>query len=283
MKKISIASGKGGTGKTFLSTNLFRTMESEGLNVAMVDCDAEVPNDAVFIDRDRVVKWKTDVVKAVIDPEKCVYCGKCAEACSFNAITCVPAAKYVKVMTDICHGCGVCMYVCPQKAISEGSKSIGEVTGYGSEGHPVLFEARTYEGQNTPVPVIRQAIRKAENARADYLLLDAPPGCSCPFVNTVMDADLVILITEPTPFGLSDLKHTVDVLRRLKKDFQVVINRADIGDSRLKTYLKEEGIPLLAEIPYSEKIASSYARGIVAVDENESMKELFRNLMKKII
>ena len=283
MKRITIASGKGGTGKTFLSTNLFRTMEAEGLKVAMVDCDAEVPNDSVFIRRARLSSWKTEVVKAEIDREKCTYCGRCAEACRFNAITCVPSAKYVKIMTDICHGCGVCGFVCPEQAIVENTKCVGEVTGYGDGESPALFEARTYEGQNTPVPVIRHAIKMAETSGVDYLILDAPPGCSCPFVNTVMGADLVILITEPTPFGLSDLKHTVAVLRQLKKSFHVVINRADLGDGSMKAYLKEEKISLLAEIPYAQSIASCYACGEIAVEQNEAMKRLFVNLMKRIV
>lgn len=283
MIKIAIASGKGGTGKTFLATNLFTIMKHSGFSVVMTDCDADVPNALIFVKGEKMGEWETKVLCPQINPSECTFCALCAENCGFNAISCVPAAKYIKVSSELCHGCGACLIECPYHAVEEAWKVIGTVTAYGNENHPQLFEARIREGERSPVPVIREAIRKSAESGAEYLILDAPPGCSCPFVNTVMDADMVILVTEPTPFGLSDLKHTVEVLRRLDKSFGVVINRADIGDGQMKKWLESERIELLAEIPYSERIATLYAKGKLAIELEPEIKELFTNLMKRII
>ena len=283
MMRIAVASGKGGTGKTFLSTNLFRTMRNAGLQVAIVDCDAEVPNASLFVRQEYMEAWDTRMFCPEIDREQCMFCGNCMDNCHFHAITCIPGVRYIKVMDDICHGCKVCMHLCPARAISEGWKTIGKVTAYGNAGKVQLLEARICEGGHTPVPVLRDAIDKGMKSGNDYLILDAPPGCSCPFVNTVMDADIVILVTEPTPFGLSDLKHTVDVLRQLDKKFGVVINRADMGDRHVHEYLKAEHIPLLAEIPYLDEVASLYSKGELVVDTMPALQALFIGLMKEII
>ena len=282
MIKIAVASGKGGTGKTFVSTNLFKTMELSGFRATLIDCDAEVPNASVFIQGTETDRWETQVSCPQIDASRCTQCGQCAAACHFHAITCIPAVHYIKIMPDLCHGCNACLYQCPTQAILPAKKTIGHVTAYGN-GTPRLIEARILEGEHSPVPVIRDAIRHGEETAADFLLLDAPPGCSCPFVNTVMDADLVLLVTEPTPFGLSDLKHTIDVLRMLKKDFKVLINRADLGDGRMKSYLAQEQITLLAEIPYSPALATVYSQGKLAVEELPEMHQVFENLLKQII
>lgn len=283
MIKIAIASGKGGTGKTFLSTNLFVVMRQSGFHVAMVDCDAEVPNAFVFVGGKPVEVWKTKVLCPEIDVARCALCGICADHCTFNAITCIPGAGYIRVQPDLCHGCGACLFACPRHAVTKAWKVVGKVTAYGDGNCPQFFEARMKEGERSPVPVIRDAIRRGERSGADYLLLDAPPGCSCPFVNTVADAGFVLLVSEPTPFGLSDLKHTVEVLRRLHKPFGVVVNRADIGDGTMKEWLRSEEIALLAEIPYSGRIASIYAKGGLAVEEDPEMEKLFANLMKRIV
>ncbi len=282
MMKIAIASGKGGTGKTFLSTNLFETMRQSELDVAIVDCDAEVPNASVFLGQEKLEVKDVKSLCPEIDISKCTYCNICTEACNFNAITCIPGAKYIKLMPDLCSGCGLCLHLCPSGAVQKAWKEIGRITTYGTEGHPQLFEARINEGEHSPVAVIREAIRQGIAFNSDYLILDSPPGCSCSFVNSVIDADMVLLITEPTPFGLSDLKHTIEVLRRLDKDFFVVINRADMGDNKMKTYLAAKNIEVLAEIPYSERIASIYSKGELAVLQDLEMKKLFVNLLKQI-
>ena len=281
--RIVIASGKGGTGKTFLSTNLFRTMELSGFHPVLVDCDAEVPNDSIFIDGTALQSWETLMFCPEIATDKCTYCNKCQEYCTFHAITCVPSMQYIHLSADLCHGCEACMHACKEGAIVRGQKVIGTVTAFEKDGYTRLIEARIHEGQRSGVPVIRDAIEKAQEVVTDHLILDAPPGCSCPFVNTVLDADLVILVTEPTPFGLSDLKQTIEVLHDLNQDFCVVINRSDLGDGQMEMYLQREQIPILAQIPFSRKLADSYAQGKVAVEEDSQLARLFNQLMQRIV
>ena len=283
MIRIAIASGKGGTGKTFVSTNLYRVLADAGNSVGLVDCDAEVPNAVLFLRGETLEQWPVNVFCPAVDKDLCTYCGHCAEACHFHAVTCIPAAHYIKVMPDLCHACTACREVCPSGAILSDTKEIGKVTVYGKDHHPSFVEARIKEGEHSPVPVLREALRHAEGLGWDYLILDAPPGCACPFVNTVSDADLVWLVTEPTPFGLSDLKQTVQVLRELHKPFQVIVNRADLGDNRLHEYLNAEQIELLAEIPYSECVASVYSQGNLVVDASMEMRKMFVQLMRKVL
>lgn len=283
MVKIAIASGKGGTGKTFLSTNLYRVMRESGLKVGIVDCDAEVPNSALFLQGEKQEEWPVKVFCPTIDVDKCTFCGTCADVCNFHAITCIPSANYVKVLPDLCHACTACLHSCPSGAVVPGWKEVGKVSAYGESETLHLVEARIREGEHSPVPIIRDAILRGEKSGWDYLILDAPPGCACPFVNTVKDADLVFLVTEPTPFGLSDLKHTVKVLRQLGKSFYVIINRADIGDGRMKEYLAAEQIGLIAELPYSEHVASLYSQGKFVVDEDDLLSPVFTSLMNKIV
>ena len=281
--RIVIASGKGGTGKTFLSTNLFRTMELSGLNPVLVDCDAEVPNASIFIEGKPIQSWETLMFCPEIVTDKCTYCNKCQEFCTFHAITCVPAMQYIHLSADLCHGCEACVHACQEGAILQGKKSVGTVTAYADHKRTRLIEARIHEGQRSGVPVIRDAIEKATQFSADHLILDAPPGCSCPFVNTVLGADLVILITEPTPFGLSDLKQTIEVLRDLQQAFCVVINRSDLGNKQMETYLQEEQIPILGKIPFSRNLAGLYAQGKLAVEEDTHLADLFNQLMQRVL
>ena len=283
MRKIAVASGKGGTGKTFLTTGLFALMEHSGRSAVLVDCDAEVPNASVFVHGEEIGVRETRVLCPVVNPSKCVFCGKCAAVCRFNAVSCIPAAKYIKISEDLCHGCGACLYECGSNAIEKAYKTVGKATAYGKNGRIRIVEARIKTGEHSPVPVIREAIGYAEESGAEVLLLDAPPGCSCPFVNTVTEADEVILVSEPTPFGLSDLKHTVEVLRKLGKPFCAVINRADLGDGKMKAWLAAENIPLVAEIPYSQHIAELYSGGKIAAVEDPALKEIFENLLKRIL
>ena len=278
---ICVASGKGGTGKTFVSTNLFTMMKRREFSVILTDCDAEVPNSGIFINKTKISEEKVKVFCPEISFDKCTYCGECADKCSFNAITCVPDMDFINVLPDICHGCRLCEYVCKEGAITPMWKNIGKVTAFGDD-NVEMVEARVNVKQLSPVPVIRKAIATAKNAMSDYVILDAPPGCSCPFVNTALPSDFVLLVTEPTPFGLSDLKHTIEVIESFDKHCGVIINRSDLGDGQMKEYLSSKNIEIMAEIPYSNKVAECYASGKIAAEEYPEFEDLFISLIEKI-
>lgn len=280
--RIAVASGKGGTGKTFVSTNLYGLMERLGMDVSLVDCDAEVPNSSIFIKMPLLNQWDVEMFTPEIDKERCVYCGECADICHFNSITCVAPAKYIKVVDDGCHGCKACLYLCKYGAIKSQPKKIGRVSAYGVDGKVKMFEARASIKQKSPVPTIKAAIQRAIENGGEQLIMDAPPGCSCPFVHTVIPADFVLLVTEPTPFGLSDLKHSIHVLRSLNRKFGVIINRADIGCDQTKDYLLKEGIELFAEIPYNENIVKEYASGNLSVHKYKDIENIFLSILNKL-
>ena len=283
MMKIAVASGKGGTGKTFVSTNLYQLMVEQGWRVGIVDCDAEVPNSALFLPGVQQHQWEVDAFCPTFDNDQCVWCGRCAEACHFHAITCLPSLHYLKVLPDLCHSCKACLELCPSAAVKQSFKKLGVVTAYAQRGPVHLIEAKIKEGVHSPVPILREALAHAEAEHWDFTILDAPPGCACPFVNTVRDADLVLLVTEPTPFGLSDLKQTIQVLRRMGKAFKVVLNRADLGDGKMQTFLAEEQIETVLEIPYSEEIASAYSKGKLVVQQSSHLRHLFTILMNNVL
>ena len=283
MMRIAVASRKGGTGKTFVSTHLYHTMVEAGLIVGVVDCDAEVPNAHLFLKGEPQQKWLVDAFCPTVNTDSCSWCGLCTEVCHFHAITCIPSLHYLKVMPDLCHACTACLEMCPSRAVLAGTRQIGQVTAYGHGANIHLLEARINEGVHSSVPVLREAIRHGEEMGWEYLIMDAPPGCACPFVNTVKDADWVFLVTEPTPFGLSDLKQTIQVLRQMNKPFSVIINRADLGDDQIKIYLAAEQIEVVLELPYSERIASAYSKGKLAVHEVPQLHQLFTRLKNKVL
>ncbi|MCX6327758.1 MAG: 4Fe-4S binding protein, partial [Bacteroidia bacterium] len=204
----------------------------------------------------------------VINTDTCTFCGKCHEYCNYNAIFILPPMKIIKVIEDLCHGCGACSVACKFEAISEKPVSLGQVALYSTNGLPVLIEARMNIGVMSPVPVIKAAIKQIDNL-ADIIIMDAPPGTSCPFIQTVASADYVILVTEPTPFGLSDLKQSVETLKTINKPYGVIINRAGLGNNDVNKYMLQEGIPLLLEIQFKKEIAGLYSRGKI-VSETDS-------------
>ncbi|MFY9161490.1 MAG: ATP-binding protein [Paludibacteraceae bacterium] len=257
--KIAIASGKGGTGKTFISTNLFNVLQKRDFNIALVDCDAEEPNDREFIRGELQISQKVTQKVPVIDESKCSYCGKCKEYCNYNAIFFLKDTKMIKVLDELCHGCGACSVACGDNAIVEKDDILGSVNQYGVSKNSALIEARMNVGIYSPVNVIKSAIKEANGF--DIILLDSPPGTSCPFIQTVATADYVVLVTEPTPFGLSDLMQSVDTLKSMDKSCGVIINRADLGNKDIYDYLQLENIPLLMTVPFDKKIAVSYSNG----------------------
>lgn len=278
--KIAVASGKGGTGKTLVSTNLFWTAQNAGFPVTLVDCDAEEPNVTEFVSGDVL---STDTVTQnipVINPELCVFCGKCFNYCNYNAIVYLPANQFIKVVEDLCHDCGACSVTCKFGAITEKEKQLGTVKSMYLNSHAELIEACADVGVYSPVPVIKKAIKEASNS---YLaIFDSPPGISCPFIATVENADYVILVTEPTPFGLNDLKLSVETLRQLKKTFGVIVNRAGLGNHEVYDWLHQNKIPLLLEIPFDREIARIYSEGRLLAEEKPAYQLQFVELLKTV-
>lgn len=269
--KIAIASGKGGTGKTLVSTSLFYSLQQNGVPVTLIDCDAEEPNDMVFFNGQCTKTIDVTQLEPVIDENKCTYCGRCHDYCAYNAIFIIPPSKIIKVMEDLCHGCGACSVACNDGAITEKVVSLGEIKYHPITSNSQVVEARVHVGVYSPVSVIKKAINSVDNNQ--LILMDSPPGTSCPFIQTVSHADYVILITEPTPFGLSDLKQSVDTLRTMGKDCGVIINRAGLGDKGVYQYLDNEKIPLLMEIPFDREIASIYSKGIIVAKEKPELQQ----------
>lgn len=281
MIKIAIASGKGGTGKTFVSTNLFRSAELRKLNVLLIDCDAEEPNVNEFLNG--TVIEKTNVVHNIprIDVEQCIFCGNCRDYCNYNAIVMIASANYIKVMDDLCRACGACSIACQYEAISTAPQPIGACTTFTFDGNAKIIEARAEVGLYSPVPIIRKALNLINNE--ELVLLDSPPGISCPFLATVESADFVVLVTEPTPFGLNDLKLSVETLRTKNIAHGVVVNRAGLGNGDVYKWLSENKIPLLAEIPFDKEIAKTYSIGKLVYDNLNNYKDLFDELLDNII
>jgi MinD superfamily P-loop ATPase len=271
---ISIASGKGGTGKTTVATNLAASLEKD---VQLLDCDVEEPNSHLFI-RPLIEDVKTiSTPVPEVDMEKCTLCGKCSEICQFQAI--VVIGETVLPFPELCHSCGGCMEVCPEKAISEVNREVGVIESGHRNGMEFIY-GRLRIGEAMSPPLIRKV---REYTRPGVLtIIDAPPGTSCPVIVSMKDADFVLLVTEPTPFGLHDLKLAVGAVRILGIPCGLVINRSDIGDDKVREYANTEGVPILMEIPFDRKIAESYSRGEMFVEVLPEWKERFKGLLHRI-
>jgi len=279
--RIAVASGKGGTGKTFVATNLFNVLSRRSEKVTLTDCDAEAPNDLLFFRTDHLNESEVTHEVPVINKDACTWCGRCSQWCNYNAIFYVETAKIIEVIENLCHGCGACSFACNSGAISEKPVVLGTVTSFMTESGSPLVEARMRVNEMSPVRVIKEAILNAGDE--GVTILDSPPGTSCPFVQTVDTADFVLLVTEPTPFGLSDLKQSVETLKEMNKPLGVLINRANIGDNAVKNFLEEQNIRLLAEIDFDPEIARTYSEGKLVSEENDVMVQIFTGLADKII
>jgi MinD superfamily P-loop ATPase len=276
--QVVIASGKGGTGKTTVATNLAATAARDGCSVHLIDCDVEEPNCHLFISADFAGSQSVSVPVPVVDPERCNACGECAEICQFNALACLPDS--VMTFPELCHSCGGCWLVCPEKAISQGERKIGILEdGWGTG---LRFTQGCLEvGEAQVPPMIRQV--KAVSDGAPLTIIDSPPGTSCPAIAAMRGCDFVVLVTEPTPFGLHDLTLAVATVRRLELPFGVVVNREGAGDDRVTRYCKNEAIPLLGTIPDDRRIAKAYAAGVMAISMIPEMVVIFRNLRSAIL
>ena len=275
--RIAIASGKGGTGKTTIATNLAFVLATQGRQVQLLDCDVEEPNCHIFVNPAFESSKPITIPVPVVDKEKCIGCGTCGEVCQYGAIVCLKTN--VMVFDEMCHGCGGCMRFCPEEAITEKEKEVGIVEiGHAKNFH--FLHGKLKIGQVMAPAVIRGV--KAAAAKSDITIIDAPPGTSCSVIEAVRDVDLVILATEPTPFGLNDLELAVDMVRALDLRFAVAINRCDIGDEAVKQYCTAEGITVILDIPDDRRIARAYSLGEIASEVLPEYAELFSSLSERI-
>jgi MinD superfamily P-loop ATPase len=275
--KIAIASGKGGTGKTTIATNLACSIARTGQAVQYLDCDVEEPNGHIFLKPN--VEETQDVTIGVpeVDAVKCNGCGKCGELCQYSAIICIKDS--VLVFEELCHSCGGCMAICPEGAIREKQRKIG-IAEFGRSNGIYFGHGKLNIGAVQTPALIKHVKRRAMSDAV--VIIDAPPGTSCPVVEAVKGSDLVLLVTEPTPFGLNDLELAVETVRELGLAFAVVINRCDIGDEEVVNYCRWQDIEIVLEMPNDRLVAEAYSRGIKIVEALPGYEEKFLQLYKKI-
>ncbi len=271
---ICVASGKGGTGKTTVATNLAAALEQE---IQFLDCDVEQPNAHLFLNPEIQESTIATVPVPTVDEDKCTLCGKCAEICQFRAI--VVIGETVLTFHELCHSCGGCMEVCPEKAIEETDREIG-VLEEGRRGNIRFVHGSLKVGEAMSPPLIRKVRSRAGNA--EVTIIDAPPGTSCPVITAMKGSNFVLLVTEPTPFGLHDLKLAVGAVKILGIPHGLVINRSDLGNNQVRQYVQQENIPVLMEIPFDRRIAESYSRGELIIEAMPEWKEKFTSLYRRI-
>ncbi len=271
---ISVASGKGGTGKTTIATSMAFSVEGA---VQLLDCDVEEPNAHLFVRPDITGAEIIYTPVPEVNMNRCTLCGTCSEICRFNAI--VVLGETILPFTELCHGCGGCMLACPEKAIRETGRELGVIE-YGSRKGLEFIHGKLRIGEAMAPPLIRKV---REYAKPGFLtIIDAPPGTSCPVIAAMSGADFILLVTEPTPFGLHDLKLAVGAVKLLDIPCGLVINRSDIGDGRVREYALAENIPVLMEIPFARGIAEAYSRGEVLAQISSGWKEKFQELSERI-
>ena len=273
---VSVASGKGGTGKTLVATNLAFTLRDKG-KVQLLDCDVEEPNAHIFLCSPLNQSQPVFVPIPKVDEAKCTYCGKCAEVCAYNAIAVVK--NKVLVFPELCHGCGACSYLCPESAISEEGREIGVVERASLE-NLEFVQGRLTVGEAMAPPIIREV--KGHIDPTSMVIIDVSPGSSCPVVEAVKGSDFCLLVTEPTPFGLSDLSLAVEVMSKLDIPCGVVINRDGVGDDKVESYCQEQGIPVLLKIPLNRNIATLYSKGIPLIEGMPQWHDAFLKLFQDI-
>ncbi|MDR3568369.1 MAG: ATP-binding protein [Syntrophobacteraceae bacterium] len=276
---VAIASGKGGTGKTTVAASLSRVWERP---LVAVDLDVEAPNLHLFLRpviEESSAAW---IETPVVDESRCNFCLACSDLCQFKAISVM--GSVVLTFQEMCHGCGGCIAVCPQKAISPGRRELGQI-GWGRAGNTQFLMGRLRIGEAMSPPLMRQVKSRLKDiieATGRDAIVDAPPGVSCPAVNAVMGSDVIVLVTEPTPFGFHDFKLAWEAFSPLGKPMGVVINRAGVGDRKIYSFCAEMHIPILSEVPYERSAAEGYARGRIVADLSPEFRNIFVSLSLKI-
>jgi len=271
---ISIASGKGGTGKTTVATNMALAIGSDAV---LLDCDVEEPNAHLFVNPEIQNTETVFTPIPLIDEEKCTYCRKCVEICRFKAI--IVVGETILTFPELCHSCGGCVVVCPEDAITETGRELG-VAESGHAGEVTFAHGRLRVGEAMSPPLIKKVRTFVQSDKIN--IIDAPPGTSCPVITAMRGTDFVLMVTEPTPFGLHDLKLAVEAVKILGIPHGLVINRADMGDDRIKVYAEQENIPVLMEIPFDRGIAEAYSRGQLIIDVMPEQKAAFAGLFQQI-
>ena len=275
--RIAIASGKGGTGKTTISTNLAVAAARRGLCVAYMDCDVEEPNGQLFLKPQISSTRSVGRLHPSVDETRCSQCGLCGEICQFSAIVCI--GEKVLVYPELCHACGGCTLVCRPEAITEVLHQAGTVE-TGIAGMIRFVQGTLRIGEAMSTPLIRQV--KGELRQEDLAILDCPPGTSCPVIESVRGSDLVLLVTEPTPFGLNDLCLAVDMVEALHMPMAAVINRAGTGDHRTHEFCQRRGIPIWAEIPDDRRVAEAYSRGELACNAVQELRAAIEHVLDEL-
>jgi len=273
---VSVASGKGGTGKTLVATSLALSL-SDNYEVQLLDCDVEEPNANILLHLAVNQSQPVYIPIPKVDETKCTYCGKCAEVCTYNAIAVLK--EKVLVFPELCHGCGACSYLCPESAIAEEGREMGVVE-RGNSGNLELIQGKINVGEAMAPPVIREVKKYIDPA--NIVIIDVPPGTSCPVVEVVRGSEFCLLVTEPTPFGLNDLSLAVEVVRKLGISCGVVINRVGIGGEEVEKYCHREGIPILMRIPLDRNIAMLYSQGIPLIEGVPRWRGEFLKLFQDI-
>ncbi len=274
---ITVASGKGGTGKTTVAVSLALSID----NAMYADADVEEPNGALFLkpEIEKEISYTEPIPQ--IDTNVCTFCGKCADACVYKAIVILKPLKKAMFFPELCHSCGLCAYVCPvEGALTEVPKEKGKIR-FGKSGNLKFVEGLLNLGEASTTPLIR-GIKKHLPKDETVVVIDAPPGTSCPVVEATEDSDFVLLVAEPTPFGLNDLKLTVSLLKDMGKPMGIVINKWEEGNNLIERYAEAEGLPFLGKIPFSRDIAEKYSKGIPVIYALENGKEIFSGIYEKI-
>jgi MinD superfamily P-loop ATPase len=276
---VAVASGKGGTGKTTVAASLATVWDG---SVCAVDLDVEEPNLHLFLQP--VISGSETAYMTVptVDEAKCTFCGACSDLCQFAAISVM--GQVILTFPEMCHGCGGCIAVCPEKALSAGKRELGEIS-WGRAADMGFLAGKLRIGEAMSPPLMRRVKAKLGQilaATGGDAIIDAPPGVSCPAVNAVMDSNVILLVTEPTPFGVYDFKLAWEAFTPLEKPMGAVINRAGLGNDAIYRFCSEKGLPILAEIPYDRAIAEAYSRGRIIADLSAGLKETFISLRDKI-